>query len=427
MPICLWATLLVLVGQTSHAAEPQRPSPELERPFKIKSGNLPLDVGRSGHAAPFFADADGDGRRDLLVGQYADGRVRLYRNSGTNKEPKFDRFEYILAGGSPASVPVYCCIGFTPQLVDLDGDGHIDLLSGSAPGETYLFRGRQDKTFAAGEKLVDADGKEITPGTIVTAFAADWDHDRRFDLVLGNMSGEVHLARNVSSGKLRFEQPTKLDLADPREDNRDSAPVAADWNGDGRFDLVVGMEDGSVYLFRNKGQPGKPAFAPGQCLVPASPLAARSDDARGPHDCGQRTKVSVADYNDDGRPDLLVGDMGGWFDAKPEQTPSEVAEERAAIAELPDLRASWVEAFAAFRKLSSTTSASDKGDRKPDDALAAKRESLLNRVTDLKSKIDATETAVKRYEKQRQIHGHVWVFLRKPQGDAQTRPVALTR
>jgi hypothetical protein len=420
---------LVSVAVPSYAGEPERFSAELQPPIKVQAGDRALDVGRSGHAAPYFADVDGDGRRDLLVGQYADGRVRLYRNQGTNKAPRFGSFEYVLAGGQPASVPVYCCIGFTPQLIDLDGDGRLDLLSGSAPGEIYWFRGDADKTFAAGEKLVNADGKEITPGSIATAFAVDWDSDGRLDLVLGNVMGEVHLARNVSSGgKLCFEQPQKIDLADPREDKRDSGPVAADWDGDGRFDLVVGMEDGSVCWFHNTGELGRPSFSAGKCLVPASPLAARTDDARGPHDCGQRTKVCVADYNDDGRPDLLVGDMGGWTHSKPEQTPAEVIEEQEAHAALPKLRAEWVAAYAAFRKLGTKPASSDPVDNdaqsKTDDRLKAQRDKLLARVTELKTKIDAAESIVKRYEVQQQTHGYVWAFLRKSADGKDGQPLA---
>ena len=75
-------------------------------PVKIQAAGKPIDVERSGHAAPFVGDFDGDGKLDLLVGQFHDGRLRIYRNVGTNKEPKFDSFTWFEAGGKIASVPV---------------------------------------------------------------------------------------------------------------------------------------------------------------------------------------------------------------------------------------------------------------------------------------------------------------------------------
>src|SRR5262245_7158513 len=99
----------------------------------IQAVGKPLDVERSGHAAPFVADFDGDGVRDLLVGQYHQGKLRIYRNHGSNAQPRFENFEWFRAGGQVAKVPTNCCVGFTPQVVDLDGDGLADMLSGSYP------------------------------------------------------------------------------------------------------------------------------------------------------------------------------------------------------------------------------------------------------------------------------------------------------
>jgi FG-GAP-like repeat len=75
-------------------------------PVKIEAGGKPIDVERSGHSAPFVGDFDGDGKLDLLVGQYHDGRLRIYRNIGTNQKPKFDSYTWFQAGGQIASVPV---------------------------------------------------------------------------------------------------------------------------------------------------------------------------------------------------------------------------------------------------------------------------------------------------------------------------------
>jgi hypothetical protein len=77
---------------------------ELEPPVRVLSGGEPIDVD-IGHAAPYWYDFDGDGLPDLLVGQFGEGKLRIYRNVGTLKEPRFDGFEWFMAGGDVARVP----------------------------------------------------------------------------------------------------------------------------------------------------------------------------------------------------------------------------------------------------------------------------------------------------------------------------------
>ena len=52
--------------------------------------------------------------------------------------------------------------------MDIDGDGHPDLLSGSWPGELFLFRGTADHSFAAPEMLKDKSGEIINIGGGIT-------------------------------------------------------------------------------------------------------------------------------------------------------------------------------------------------------------------------------------------------------------------
>jgi hypothetical protein len=63
-------------------------SPELEPPVRLQAAGKPIDAAEIGHAAPFVCDFDGDGLKDLLVGQFKDGLMCIYRNEGTNSEPK---------------------------------------------------------------------------------------------------------------------------------------------------------------------------------------------------------------------------------------------------------------------------------------------------------------------------------------------------
>lgn len=62
-----------------------------------------------------------------------------------------------------------------------------------------------------------------------------------------------------------------------------------------------------------------------------------------------RVKPCVADWNRDGRLDLLLGDRCGGFTARPQQTAQEIAEENKANDRLPELRHKWSDAFQRFR------------------------------------------------------------------------------
>jgi hypothetical protein len=79
---------------------------ELQPPVPLRVAGKPLDVERDGHSAPFVGDFDGDGMRDLLVGQFHEGRLRIYRNLGSNSKPRFESYTWFEAGGKPGSVPV---------------------------------------------------------------------------------------------------------------------------------------------------------------------------------------------------------------------------------------------------------------------------------------------------------------------------------
>jgi hypothetical protein len=78
---------------------------ELAEPVAVEVAGQPIDMEHGGHAAPFAVDFDGDGHKDLLVGETYDGRLRIYRNVGTNAGPRFEEYEWFQAGANLGRIP----------------------------------------------------------------------------------------------------------------------------------------------------------------------------------------------------------------------------------------------------------------------------------------------------------------------------------
>ena len=76
----------------------------LADPVQVYDGSEQINV-TQGYAAPFVCDFNGDGMKDLLVGQFGGGKLRFYPNRGTNAQPAFDGFTYVQINGADISVP----------------------------------------------------------------------------------------------------------------------------------------------------------------------------------------------------------------------------------------------------------------------------------------------------------------------------------
>ena len=76
--------------------------PEFKAPERLKAKDGYVKVESPGYAAPCWADVDGDGKKDLLVGQFAGGKMKFYKNRGKGRLAKG---EWLKAGGKIAEVP----------------------------------------------------------------------------------------------------------------------------------------------------------------------------------------------------------------------------------------------------------------------------------------------------------------------------------
>lgn len=75
---------------------------EFEPPVRITADGKPIQVESPGYAAPAFADIDNDGKMDLLVGQFSNGKIHVFRNLGGGK---FGPDKPLEVAGKVAQVP----------------------------------------------------------------------------------------------------------------------------------------------------------------------------------------------------------------------------------------------------------------------------------------------------------------------------------
>lgn len=196
--------------------------------------------------------------------------------------------------------------------MDLDNDGKTEILSGSWPGEISLFE-RSGKTGFTKTILKDTSGSQLNCGKATATWAADWDNDGDTDLLVGNFDGEVKFVRNVGTKKqAKFEPPEEISSKDSKIklQGGDAGPCVADWDLDGKQDLLVGSGTGEVFWYQNIGTKKEPA------LSSPIPLLGQKGKRYAPeaNRIGTRTKPCVNDWNDDGKPDLLVGDFNSGDD-----------------------------------------------------------------------------------------------------------------
>lgn len=93
----------------------------------VTENYLDIDVGEN--SFPFFADMDGDGDFDLIVGSANNGFL-FYRNTGTPQNPDFV---------NEPGFDVYAPLRSTPILADIDNDSDLDLISGSQGGGLLFY------------------------------------------------------------------------------------------------------------------------------------------------------------------------------------------------------------------------------------------------------------------------------------------------
>ncbi|MFD2554772.1 FG-GAP repeat domain-containing protein [Sphingobacterium tabacisoli] len=360
------ALLLPLVWQVTYAQDatvfPElvfmdiAGAPRLTAPQLIMGVDKPVMGEGNGWASPAFYDVDKDGRKDLLIGEFnsmgekeipvaVGSYLRVYKNIGTAERPAFsDTYTYLMPGrayqnGTPLSIFTWCCMGFTPRIIDLDNDGYDDILTGQYdPGLINWFRGSEEG-FMHGQhvpqfgdnmlgrrpsshKVSWDDPENWFYWQYSSAAFGDLDGDGLADMVTGGSTlrisknigkkhvpefGRRQLLLDTSGRPLTVSNGTgkvKDNQAGRPYGGDAMIPCIVDWDNDGQLDLLVSdmhLEGGSVAVTFFKGIKTKEGirFEPGVPL-----FKAKNGEKSFP---GSWMHVNVADWNNDGINDLIIG------------------------------------------------------------------------------------------------------------------------
>lgn len=310
---------------------------------------LPSNVHTKGHKTRanqwHQCDFDGDSVIDVVIavgdwhdygwddawnphGEWTNGPLRgllyLAKNIGTNGEPKYDEPQLINSDGKPIET-----FGWpSPNVYDFDGDGDLDIICGEFLDAFTYFQNigtRIDPKYAAGRRLTH-DGRVIRMDLqMIVPSAIDWDSDGDVDLVVGDEDGRVAFVEHtgkVVDGLPQFLPPKYFrQQADWLKFGALATPYGFDWDGDGDDDIICGNTAGYIGFFENLGGGETPKWAEPQLLEADGQTiriqAGPNGSIQGP--CEAKwgyTTLSVADWDHDDRPDIIVNSIWGeviWY------------------------------------------------------------------------------------------------------------------
>ncbi len=281
------------------------------------------------HAVPYSVDWDGDGRKDLIVGEL-DGYITLFR--GTESVAGTETAEPLPTYEQPQKIQMSLQeidVGFhsAPAIYDWDNNGGYDLVIGEQRGYLHLFLNIHNSFAEPPEfnasQCINGEVHDLDVGHFSAPWTGNWNNDCRTDLIIGDRDGYVTIYFNSAQPDEEpiFTAPSRVKITGTVSNNSGTptletsdldvgayaVPVVYDWNNDGKKDLVLGDYLGNVTVYLNSGTDDAPLFYTSGIIS----LNVVGTSGTKTLDVDFYSTPFVCDWNNDGARDLLVGNGEG--------------------------------------------------------------------------------------------------------------------
>ncbi len=265
----------------------------LAPPTLIFRSNTPLGQIKT-NSSPQLIDVNGDGHLDLFL---------YSKLSRQWIEWKLDKGRIVPTAyhGFTVNTEVK---GERGRLVDWDHDGKLDLILGkrvffsqnTSPDQPLVFDDAHSRDLDV-SSVKDADWASSP----LALMPVDWDGDGQMELIATNWATQIYVHEPIEGDPYRFDDGKRITTFDHHElqiPGMFPYPVLADWDGDGDLDLMWSTDAGCLAWCENMAGPhATPQFRQSRYIMQQQPDL----------DAGAIAIPFLYDWDDDGDLDMILG------------------------------------------------------------------------------------------------------------------------